>query len=270
MWTSKLGNAFPKAEIERDEKQTLARLKLLRKRPENSQCADCGAGSPATVGGASSTGEDVDGNGRQDSKNHQPLQWAVVSLGSFVCVRCASIHRGLGTHVSKVKGLTGTYLWGPDEVAAMVPGNKAVAEIYHGANGGNGDACPTMNRMEALSDAELRTLMRQRYEEKRWFCPLAYEKWRQVVQAAWKGEEKRGGQAHEKPPWPMPSRGEGAKQIISEEHLRQGTSGGVEQPRNLLDELDDAWMAQQEQSCGRPHGKNGMAETDDFFDLANW
>src|SRR5882757_4348229 len=47
--------------------------------PGNSQCADCGARNPA---------------------------WASWSLGIFLCMRCASLHRKLGTHVSKVKSLS--------------------------------------------------------------------------------------------------------------------------------------------------------------------
>ena len=33
-------------------------------------------------------------------------QWASTNLGVFLCIRCASIHRKLGTHISKVKSLT--------------------------------------------------------------------------------------------------------------------------------------------------------------------
>ncbi|KAJ1450296.1 hypothetical protein M885DRAFT_411125, partial [Pelagophyceae sp. CCMP2097] len=54
-------------------------LQKLRRLPENTNCADCDC--RGTV-------------------------WAIVNTGSFVCLRCASIHRSLGTHVSIPKGCT--------------------------------------------------------------------------------------------------------------------------------------------------------------------
>ncbi|KAF5394576.1 Stromal membrane-associated protein [Paragonimus heterotremus] len=52
-------------------------VKLVRE-PNNSFCADCGEPRPL---------------------------WASWNLGVFLCLRCAAIHRKLGTHVSKVKSL---------------------------------------------------------------------------------------------------------------------------------------------------------------------
>lgn len=45
----------------------------------NNKCADCGASNPG---------------------------WASWNLGIFICMRCASLHRKLGTHISKVKSLS--------------------------------------------------------------------------------------------------------------------------------------------------------------------
>lgn len=47
--------------------------------PGNNRCADCSASNPG---------------------------WASWNLGIFLCMRCASIHRKLGTHISKVKSLS--------------------------------------------------------------------------------------------------------------------------------------------------------------------
>ncbi|XP_014243379.1 arf-GAP with dual PH domain-containing protein 1-like [Cimex lectularius] len=48
----------------------------LMKKPGNDVCADCGAKGP---------------------------EWASYNIGIFLCSRCAGIHRGMGTHISKVK-----------------------------------------------------------------------------------------------------------------------------------------------------------------------
>jgi ribosomal protein L40E len=52
---------------------------LVQNVPGNNMCADCHARNPA---------------------------WASWSLGVFLCMRCAAIHRKLGTHISKVKSLS--------------------------------------------------------------------------------------------------------------------------------------------------------------------
>ncbi|KAI0587166.1 GTPase activating protein for Arf [Pyrenophora tritici-repentis] len=52
---------------------------LIKTVPGNGTCADCGARNPG---------------------------WASWSLGIFLCMRCAAIHRKLGTHISKVKSLS--------------------------------------------------------------------------------------------------------------------------------------------------------------------
>merc|ERR1712070_470091 len=72
----------------------------------NTKCADCG---------------------RQDNT------WASVSHGVFICVTCSDVHRSVGTHVTKVKGCTGTYLWGPDELDKMRTVGNAGADAIYGA-----------------------------------------------------------------------------------------------------------------------------------------
>jgi hypothetical protein len=52
---------------------------LIQTVPGNGTCADCGARNPG---------------------------WASWSLGIFLCMRCAALHRKLGTHISKVKSLS--------------------------------------------------------------------------------------------------------------------------------------------------------------------
>ena len=135
MWKSKLGHEYEKSYMEKNEKAFKNELNRLRKLPENRQCADCA--SEGTV-------------------------WASVNLGVFLCLRCGSIHRGMGTHVSVPKGCTGTYLWGPDELASMRDiGNDRAREIY-----GGDEQRPPSN---AGDDAWMKYI-RDKYESKR-FAP---------------------------------------------------------------------------------------------------
>merc|ERR1719352_2180203 len=104
MWTSKLGNKYPKAWMLDNDREAQQELKRLRSLSSNSLCADCG---------------------RQDTS------WSSVSHGVFICVTCSDVHRSVGTHVTKVKGCTGTYLWGPDELQRMqTAGNLHAEEVY--------------------------------------------------------------------------------------------------------------------------------------------
>lgn len=135
LWKSKLGNEYPKAEIERQHDQTIQELGKLRRLDGNSVCADCG--QEGTV-------------------------WSSVNLGVFLCMRCGSLHRGLGTHISKPKGLTGTYMWGPDEIAHMNEvGNTRANMIYGGI-----DERPAKD----APDAVWLQYIRQKYEEQK-FVP---------------------------------------------------------------------------------------------------
>lgn len=64
----------------------------------NTECADCGAKNPS---------------------------WASWNLGVFLCMRCASIHRKLGTHISKVKSLS-MDTWSSDQVSVSDDGPLAL------------------------------------------------------------------------------------------------------------------------------------------------
>ncbi|KAH6609531.1 hypothetical protein Trco_002877 [Trichoderma cornu-damae] len=80
---------------------------LVHSVPGNDQCADCHARNPA---------------------------WASWSLGVFLCMRCAAIHRKLGTHISKVKSLS-MDAWTNEQVDNMRKvGNLASNKIYNPEN----------------------------------------------------------------------------------------------------------------------------------------
>ncbi|ODV90760.1 hypothetical protein CANCADRAFT_148084, partial [Tortispora caseinolytica NRRL Y-17796] len=77
--------------------------RLLQER-SNSQCAECGE----------------DG-----------VSWASANIGVFLCGRCASIHRKLGSHISKVKSLT-LDDWSENEVEHMKEwGNKRANRYWN-------------------------------------------------------------------------------------------------------------------------------------------
>ncbi|CAB9527719.1 with coiled-coil, ANK repeat and PH domain-containing protein [Seminavis robusta] len=142
MWRSKLGNDFDKAMIERSEARNKAEIDRLRLLPENRFCADCG--KRGTV-------------------------WASVNIGVFLCLTCGSHHRSIGTHISKPKGCTGTYLWGPDEIAQMQNiGNKRAAQIYGAASA---DERPSPN----ASDATWRKFLVEKYQQKK-YAPRLHQK----------------------------------------------------------------------------------------------
>lgn len=104
MWTSKLGNKYPMDVIQAKDASTQMELKRLRKTSGNLLCADCGS---------------------------HDNSWASVTHGVFICIVCSDVHRSVGTHITKMKGCTGTYLWGPDEVEKMLSvGNRKAEEIY--------------------------------------------------------------------------------------------------------------------------------------------
>ncbi|OIW29040.1 ArfGap-domain-containing protein [Coniochaeta ligniaria NRRL 30616] len=80
---------------------------LVQSVPGNNLCADCGARNPA---------------------------WASWSLGIFLCMRCATIHRKLGTHVSKVKSLS-MDSWSNEQVENMKKvGNVSSNKTYNPQN----------------------------------------------------------------------------------------------------------------------------------------
>ncbi|KAI2792410.1 hypothetical protein POX_b02447 [Penicillium oxalicum] len=85
--------------------RTLA--ELVRTVPGNDRCADCDA---------LNTG------------------WASWNMGIFLCMRCAAIHRKLGTHISKVKSLS-MDTWTDEQVDSMKShGNLLMNKIFNPKN----------------------------------------------------------------------------------------------------------------------------------------
>ncbi|KAG0151466.1 hypothetical protein CROQUDRAFT_544186 [Cronartium quercuum f. sp. fusiforme G11] len=82
-----MSSGLSKATVDRHQRLVLE----LLKQPGNDVCADCRTRNP---------------------------RWASWNLGIFICVKCAGIHRKMGTHITKVKSLT-LDSWTKEQVESM-------------------------------------------------------------------------------------------------------------------------------------------------------
>ncbi|GAB0137943.1 hypothetical protein EsDP_00006193 [Epichloe bromicola] len=112
--------------------QNQATIKNLLKLEPNKVCADC-------------------------KKNKHP-RWASWNLGIFVCIRCSGIHRGMGTHISKVKSVD-LDSWTDEQLQSVLSWGNARANKYWEAKLAAG---------HAPSEAKIENFIRTKYELKRW------------------------------------------------------------------------------------------------------
>ncbi|KAL1964624.1 hypothetical protein VTN77DRAFT_6798 [Rasamsonia byssochlamydoides] len=107
---------------------------LIRTVPGNDRCADCQARNPG---------------------------WASWNLGVFLCMRCAALHRKMGTHISKVKSLS-MDSWTSEQVENMRKnGNVAVNKIYNPRN-----VKPPVPIDIDEADSAMERFIRQKYEHR--------------------------------------------------------------------------------------------------------
>ncbi|CAF9938552.1 MAG: Zn finger-containing GTPase- Activating Protein for ARF [Alectoria fallacina] len=88
--------------------ETKTKLATLQKRPGNTTCIDCSAPSP---------------------------QWASPKFGTFICLTCAGLHRGLGVHISFVRSIQ-MDSFKPAEISRMeLGGNNTWKEFWESKSG---------------------------------------------------------------------------------------------------------------------------------------
>lgn len=88
---------------DKKQKEYQAVLEQLLKEQPNKKCADCGAAAP---------------------------RWASASLGVFICMRCAGIHRNIGVHVTFVRSVT-LDKWSEEQIQKVLAvGNQRAMELY--------------------------------------------------------------------------------------------------------------------------------------------
>jgi len=112
-------------------------LQQLQKLPGNRSCAECGS---------------------------KQAMWASTNLGVFMCIRCSSVHRAMGTHISKVKSAT-LDIWKMEMVEHFRDqgGNKKVNSMYE-ANLPPGQKPTTGSDMYVVE-----RFIRDKYERKTWY-----------------------------------------------------------------------------------------------------
>ncbi|KAF2434122.1 ArfGap-domain-containing protein [Tothia fuscella] len=107
-------------------------LKQLVKLESNKSCADC-------------------------KKNKHP-RWASWNLGVFMCIRCSGIHRGMGTHISRVKSVD-LDTWTDEQLQSMLRWGNTRANKYWEAKLAPG---------HVPSESKIENFIRTKYESKRW------------------------------------------------------------------------------------------------------
>ncbi|OJD12840.1 hypothetical protein AJ78_06620 [Emergomyces pasteurianus Ep9510] len=93
-----------------------------------------------------------------DCKRNKHPRWASWNLGVFVCIRCSGIHRGMGTHISRVKSVD-LDTWTDEQLQSVLKWGNARANKYWEAKLAPGHV-PSESKME--------NFIRTKYESKRW------------------------------------------------------------------------------------------------------
>ncbi|MCJ1329052.1 hypothetical protein MMC10_005729 [Thelotrema lepadinum] len=93
-----------------------------------------------------------------DCKRNKHPRWASWNLGIFVCIRCSGIHRGMGTHISRVKSVD-LDAWTDEQLQNILKWGNAKANKYWESKLAPG---------HMPSEAKIENFIRTKYESKRW------------------------------------------------------------------------------------------------------
>lgn len=85
-------------------------------------------------------------------------RWASWNLGIFVCIRCSGIHRGMGTHISRVKSVD-LDAWTDEQLQSVLKWGNSRANKYWESKLAPG---------HVPSEAKIENFIRTKYESKRW------------------------------------------------------------------------------------------------------
>ncbi|EAN97173.1 hypothetical protein, conserved [Trypanosoma cruzi] len=142
-------------------------LEKLLHLPENRECFECSAKQP---------------------------RWASTNLGIFLCLRCAGIHRAMGTHVSKVRSTNMDTWEDPMIECCECIGNKRGRVLYeHGMD-------PQLRPTAATDNISVDRFIRDKYERKMYYNPQYETLLKQFFDAGTSvNEEKCSGLVLSKP-----------------------------------------------------------------------
>ncbi|KAJ2897039.1 stromal membrane-associated protein 1 [Zalerion maritima] len=93
-----------------------------------------------------------------DCKRNKHPRWASWNLGVFICIRCSGIHRGMGTHISRVKSVD-LDAWTDEQLQSILSWGNARANKYWEAKLASG---------HVPSESKIENFIRTKYELKRW------------------------------------------------------------------------------------------------------
>ncbi|KAI2633295.1 hypothetical protein GGS21DRAFT_519982 [Xylaria nigripes] len=93
-----------------------------------------------------------------DCKRNKHPRWASWNLGIFICIRCSGIHRGMGTHISRVKSVD-LDSWTDEQLQSVLNWGNARANKYWESKLAPG---------HVPSEAKIENFIRTKYELKRW------------------------------------------------------------------------------------------------------
>ncbi|KAG0179665.1 hypothetical protein DFQ29_001833 [Apophysomyces sp. BC1021] len=121
-------------------------LSLLREEPSNTRCADCGSSNP---------------------------EWCSLNLGILLCIECSGIHRGFGTHISKIRSLKlDVASFTPDMIELLRSiGNERSNDIWDPRNGSNPPCRPKPNSRRVTKLKYIRS----KYVDKAFIEPLQHD-----------------------------------------------------------------------------------------------